>query len=277
MEVMVNDYKVSKEIQDKFNNSDNNLKIKFDVTVLKTAVWPAYKTSDLILPSEMARCLEEFKKFYSVLRANRKLRWIFSLGTCDIISKFDSKVIEMAVTTYQAVVLLLFNDSNKLSYEEIKSQLNLEDKDVIRLLHSVSCGKYKILLKAPSSTTISPGDIFEFNPSFSHKLKKIKIPLPEVNEKLKKNRIPLAEVNENKRVSEIVHKERNYAIDVAIMRIMKAKKILHEQQLLSDCVENLQKRFKPEFKAIKVRIKDLIARDYLERDNHNSKLLRYLP
>ena len=40
MEVMVNDYKVSKEIQDKFNNSDNNLKIKFAVTVLKTAVWP---------------------------------------------------------------------------------------------------------------------------------------------------------------------------------------------------------------------------------------------
>jgi len=56
---------------------------------------------------------------------------------------------------------------------------------------------------------------------------------------------------------------------------MKARKILPQQQLLSECVEQLQSTFKPELKAIKSRIQDLISKEYLERDNENSNLLRY--
>jgi len=56
---------------------------------------------------------------------------------------------------------------------------------------------------------------------------------------------------------------------------MKARKILPQQQLLSECVEQLQSTFKPELKAIKSRIQDLISMEYLERDNENSNLLRY--
>lgn len=36
----------------------------------------------------------------------------------------------------QAAVLLLFNDENKLSYAEIEERLNLEDDDLLRLLHA---------------------------------------------------------------------------------------------------------------------------------------------
>lgn len=57
---------------------------------------------------------------------------------------------------------------------------------------------------------------------------------------------------------------------------MKARKILPQQQLLSECVEQLQSTFKPELKAIKSRIQDLISKEYLERDNENSNLLRYI-
>ena len=53
-------------------------------------------------------------------------------------------------------------------------------------------------------------------------------------------------------------------------------KILPQQQLLSECVEQLQSTFKPEFKAIKARIQDLISKEYLERDNENSNSLRYI-
>eukprot|EP00253_Pinus_taeda_P008338 PITA_08338 len=182
MERMVKDFVVSKEIQAEFNNSAyNDMKLTLDVTVLNATRWPTCKSSNLYLPSEMAACLVKFQEFYSLTYQHRTLTWAYSLGTCDIISKFDTTVIELSVTTYQAALLLLFNEAIKLSYEEIKSQLNLEDEDVIRLLHSVSCGKYKILLKEPSTATISTTDNFEFNTAFSHKLKKIKIPFTEVN------------------------------------------------------------------------------------------------
>jgi cullin 1 len=95
MQGMLNDLAVSKEMQASFNNSNNNLQMVFGVTVLNPAVWPNYKYSDLKIPSKMARCVELFKEFYSVQHNNRKLTWIYSLGTCDIISKFDTKKIEM--------------------------------------------------------------------------------------------------------------------------------------------------------------------------------------
>jgi cullin 1 len=79
----------------------------------------------------------------------------------------------------------LFNDAGRLSYQEIISHLNLEDEYVTRLLHSLACGKFKILLKEPVNKAISASDNFEFNTKFTHKLRKIKIPFPEEDEKKK--------------------------------------------------------------------------------------------
>lgn len=57
------------------------------------------------------------------------------------------------------------------------TQLNLSDDDVVRLLHSLSCAKYKILNKEPSTKTISPTDVFEFNSKFTDKMRRIKVQL----------------------------------------------------------------------------------------------------
>lgn len=42
-----------------------------------------------------------------------------------------------------------------------QNRVNLQDEDVIRLLHSLSCAKYKILLKEPASKNISKSDTFK--------------------------------------------------------------------------------------------------------------------
>jgi Cullin family len=75
----------------------------------------------------------------------------------------------------QAAALLLFNASERLSYSEIMTQLNLTDDDVIRLLHSLSCAKYKILNKEPNTKTISPNDVFCFNSKFTDRMRRIKV------------------------------------------------------------------------------------------------------
>ncbi|XP_078168369.1 cullin-1 [Carex rostrata] len=267
MEGMVTDLTLARENQTQFEeyltaNSQVNPGIDLTVTVLTTGFWPSYKSFDLNLPSEMVKCVEVFKEFYQTKTKHRKLTWIYSLGTCNINGKFDSKTIEMIVTTYQAAALLLFNASERLSYAEVMTQLNLTDDDVIRLLHSLSCAKYKILVKEPNTKTISPNDVFTFNNKFTDRMRRIKIPLPPVDEK--------------KKVVEDVDKDRRYAIDASIVRIMKSRKVLGHQQLVMECVEQLGRMFKPDFKAIKKRIEDLITRDYLERDKENPNLYRYL-
>ncbi|KAF7813662.1 Cullin-1 [Senna tora] len=263
MEGMVTDLTLAKENQTSFeeylsNNSNADPGIDLTVTVLTTGFWPSYKSFDLNLPAEMVKCVEVFKEFYQTKTKHRKLTWIYSLGTCNISGKFDAKPVELVVTTYQAAALLLFNSSDRLSYSEILTQLNLTDDDVIRLLHSLSCAKYKILNKEPSTKTISSTDHFEFNSKFTDKMRRIKIPLPPVDEK--------------KKVVDDVDKDRRYAIDASIVRIMKSRKVLGYQQLVMECVEQLGRMFKPDVKAIKKRIEDLISRDYLERDKDNANL-----
>ncbi|KAK1560020.1 hypothetical protein Q3G72_021237 [Acer saccharum] len=217
--------------------------------------WPIYKSSDLNLPLEMVKCVEVFKGFYETKTKHRKLTWIYSLGQCNVNGKFEQKTIELFVSTYQAATLLLFNSSDRLSYSEIMTQLNLTHDGLVRLLHSLSCAKYKILIKEPNTKTISQNDYFEFNSKFTDRMRRIKIPLPPVDER--------------KKIVEDVDKDRRYAIDAAIVRIMKSRKVLGHQQLVSECVEQLSRMFKPDIKAIKKCLEDLISRDYLERDKEN--------
>ncbi|KAG5587654.1 hypothetical protein H5410_048088 [Solanum commersonii] len=267
MEGMVTDLTLARENQNHFqeylsNNPAASPGIDLTVTVLTTGFWPSYKSSDLCLPVEMVKCVEVFKEFYQTKTKHRKLTWIYSLGMCNINGKFDSKTIELILGTYQAAALLLFNSSDRLSYSEIKSQLNLADDDLVRLLQSLSCAKYKILIKEPSNRTVSSSDHFEFNSKFTDRMRRIRVPLPPVDER--------------KKVVEDVDKDRRYAIDACIVRIMKSRKVLPHQQLVLECVEQLSRMFKPDFKAIKKRIEDLITRDYLERDKENPNLFKYL-
>ncbi|XP_018487938.2 cullin-1-like [Raphanus sativus] len=267
MERMVTDFTLSRGNQNSFkeyvaNNSFARPGIGLTVTLLTTGIWPSYKTFGINLPSEMVKCVEVFKDFYENKTKGRKLTWIHSLGTCHVNGMFDQKPIELIVSTHQAVVLLLFNTRDKLIYSDIKTQLNVAHEDLVWLLHSLSCCKYKILTKEPATETVSRADVFEFNSKFTARMCRVKIPLPHVDDR--------------KKVIEDVDKDRRYAIDAAIVKIMKGKKALGHQQLVSECVEQLSRMFKPDIKAIKIRIEDLITRDYLERDRENPNMFRYL-
>ncbi|KAF9689450.1 hypothetical protein SADUNF_Sadunf01G0093500 [Salix dunnii] len=232
------------------NNPSTRPGIDLQVSVLTIGYWPSYKSSDINLPAEMARGVEVFKEFYDNKNKHRKLTWIFSLGSCHINAKFDQKPIELVVITYQACLLMLFNTSDKLSYPEIMTQSNLSNDDLPRLLHSLSCEKYKILSKEPNTKIVTQNDSFEFNHKFNDRMRRIKVPLPLVDER--------------KKVVEDVHKDRRYAIDAAIVRIMK------ELESFGLSTANLG----PDIKAIKKRIEDLISQEYLEREKENPNMFR---
>jgi hypothetical protein len=56
--------------------------------------------------------------------------------------------------------------------------------------------------------------------------------------------IPLPPVDEKKKVVEDVDKDRRYAIDASIVRIMKSRKVMAHTQLVAECVEQLSRMFK---------------------------------
>ncbi|KAI3849546.1 hypothetical protein MKX03_010902 [Papaver bracteatum] len=65
------------------------------------------------------------------------------------------------------------------------------------------------------------------------------------------------------KVIEDVDKNRHYAIDASIVRIMKARKVLQYNDLVTACV-------------IKKRIEDLISREFLEREEVSANIFRYM-
>ena len=49
----------------------------------------------------------------------------------------------------QTVVLMLFNDADALSFEEIKVASGIEDRELRRTLQSLACGKIRPITKEP--------------------------------------------------------------------------------------------------------------------------------
>lgn len=266
MEGMVMDLTLAREKQANFEEwmggQAKKLKIDLNVTVLTTGFWPTYKAMDLALPQEMVDGVELFKQFYEHENKHRRLAWFYSLGMCHLKANFDVRSLELVLGTQQAACLLLFNDADELTFTEVAERLNLAEDDTGRTLHSLACAKYKILAKEPATKTISKTDKFRVNHKFTNPARRIKVPLPPVDEK--------------KKVIDDVDKDRRYAIDAAIVRTMKSRKVMGHQALVMEVVQQLSRMFKPDFKQIKKRIEDLIERDFLERDKENPQMFKYL-
>jgi len=79
------------------------------------------------------------------------------------------------VSLFQALVLILFNDSDNLSLEDIKAATNIEDGELRRTLQSLACGKARVLQKNPRGRDVADNDRFVFNAEFTNKLFRIKI------------------------------------------------------------------------------------------------------
>jgi len=184
------------------------------------------------------------------------------MGQCTIKANLARKF-DLVMSTMQAATLLLFNGGEKLAFKEIMTRLNLPDSEMVRVLHSLSCAKYKLLLKEPEGKMVGKGDSFELNTQFTDRMSKIRIPLPPID-------------GEKKKVLEDVDKDRRYAIDAAVVRTMKARKTLKHQELMQEVIQQLSQMFKPDIKMIKRRIEDLISREYLERDSENSNVFKYM-
>jgi len=177
---------------------------------------------------------------------------------------FDGGNKELQDSLFQALVLLLFNHAEDLSYEEIKMGTNIEDGEVKRTLQSLACGKARVLQKTPKGKDVADLDRFQFNKEFANKLFRVKI-----------NQIQMKETNEEQKATEErVFQDRQYQIDAAIVRIMKMRKTLSHQLLVSELFNQLKFPVTPA--DLKKRIESLIDRDYMARDKENPKQYNYV-
>ncbi|NWY34047.1 CUL4B protein, partial [Pheucticus melanocephalus] len=268
LEGMFKDMELSKDIMIQFKQYMQNQNvpgnIELTVNILTMGYWPTYVPMEVHLPPEMVKLQEIFKTFYLGKHSGRKLQWQSTLGHCVLKAEFKEGKKELQVSLFQTLVLLMFNEGEEFSLEEIKQATGIEDGELRRTLQSLACGKARVLTKNPKGKDVEDGDKFTCNDDFRHKLFRIKI-----------NQIQMKEtVEEQASTTERVFQDRQYQIDAAIVRIMKMRKTLSHNLLVSEVYNQLKFPVKPA--DLKKRIESLIDRDYMERDKENPNQYNYI-
>ena len=129
---MFNDIDTAAEEMTAFKNSPSEMKkrrsFEFDVSVLSAASWPSYPDVPVRVPSDILRAINRFEEFYQSKHKGRTLTWKHQLAHCQLNANFASDKKNLVVSSFQAIVLLLFNDiadGEGLAYTQIKEATKL--------------------------------------------------------------------------------------------------------------------------------------------------------
>jgi len=296
LEGMFKDMTVSNSTMDEFKThiqqSSTNLHgVDLFVRVLTTGFWPTQSaTPKCNIPAPPRMAFEAFRRFYLAKHSGRQLTLQPQLGSADLNATFYGAKREegadlsgaasgaskagprkhiIQVSTYQMVVLMLFNNRDKLSYEEIKNETDIPEKDLMRAIQSLALGKMtqRILTKEPKTKEIESDHFFMVNDQFTSKLHRVKIQTVAAKGESEPER---------KETRSKVDEDRKHEIEAAIVRIMKARKRMQHNVLVAEVTEQLKARFLPSPVIIKKRIEGLIEREYLARTPEDRKIYTYV-
>ncbi|URD85928.1 Cullin protein neddylation domain [Musa troglodytarum] len=202
--------------------------------VLTSAIWPTRPSTACKLPDEIHDVCEKFRAYYLGSHACRKLTWQTDLGTADVVVTVgNGQKHGLNVSTCQMCVLVLFNSADRLSCKDIQQATAIPLPDLKRCLWSLACvPDMNVLCKNPMNNDIAEDDVFCVNDNFTSNLFQVKIDT------------------------------------AAVIRVMKAQRVLNLNSLVTEVAKQLQPRVLPDPAVIKKRIESLIEREYLE-DNRN--------
>ncbi|XP_055355504.1 cullin-3-like isoform X2 [Paramacrobiotus metropolitanus] len=171
LEGMYRDILLSGTCNDKFQDHcfQNNIatSVELNVQVLTTGFWPMPPSpAPINLPWEAQKTFLEFRKLYLDMHNGRQLNLQNNLGTAEIAAEFYGppaindqppavtgatgqtvRKYMLQVTTYQMVVLMLFNKQPEWSYQDMATATNIPEKDLKRAIASLCTSRMRLLIK----------------------------------------------------------------------------------------------------------------------------------
>uniref|UniRef100_A0AC35UAM8 CULLIN_2 domain-containing protein n=1 Tax=Rhabditophanes sp. KR3021 TaxID=114890 RepID=A0AC35UAM8_9BILA len=294
MDGMFKDIETSEDVQIDFKSHCHEIPQKSNIDlfirVMKPINWPSpAPIENIMIGPELESVFEHFSNYYKQKYQNKILKVHYGLGTAELKATFygknanesqpesglsesprrgENKV--LIVSTIHMLMLLQFNDHHTRSYSELQAATNIPDKDLKRVLQSVAIGKsaQRILVRTVGSgKDILGTDEFIVNDQFTSKYVKIKI--TNVSGKFENE-------PERKKTKEGIDNDRKGEIDAAIVRVMKARKSLDHNNLISEVTDVLKVRFKLEISVVKRCIENLIEREFIKRSESNKKTYEYI-
>jgi len=199
--------------------------------------------------------------------SGHKLDWRLDQGQAEVQTIFSPKVKRtLIVTTYQMMIMLVFNSYKTPTYKQILDITGIPRGDIANHLLSLVHPKVAVIAKKPPGNSLDDSHMFRINPQYQNKLLRVSIPL-----------LPPAKAADGKNPDELGPAlQRRHQMDAAVVRIMKARKTMKHAQLVGEVMQQLSARFKAKPPDIKKRIEALIEQEYLERDSKDRGVYNYL-
>jgi cullin 1 len=184
---MFQDMQISKDLNSGYKEFESNLEesaagIDASYSILGTGFWPLVPPNTTFLPpSDIVKAYERFQKFYNQKHSGRKLTWLWHLCKGEVKANYTKSKTPFLfqVSTYQMAILLLFNEKEAITYEEITQGTALP-KEVLDPQLNLFL-RAKIILQSPDGA-YRPETKFSLNRDFKSKKLRIKLDIPVKSE-----------------------------------------------------------------------------------------------
>ncbi|SMR63127.1 unnamed protein product [Zymoseptoria tritici ST99CH_1A5] len=262
---MFQDMQTSRDLNDAFEvwrnasagERDPKEEVDANYQILGTGFWPLQPpVTPFAPPAVINKTYERFTNFYQSKHGGRKLTWLWHLCKGEMRANFvklNKVPYTLQVSTYQMAILLLFNDSDTVAYDDIAEATSLVKETLDPSIGIML--KAKLLIAKPDNAPYSSGATFTLNHAFKHK--KIKVNLNVM--------IKAEQKQEAEDTHKTIEEDRKMLMQSAIVRIMKSRKTMKHNELVSETIAQIKNRFSPKVSDIKKCIDILLEKEYLER------------
>ena len=243
---MMSDLSVSQTLSEQFIDKIN-IPYPFYVNILQTSVWPFEEQSFMFqMPEELTESQMMFERWYIRNHPRRKLQWLHQYTRGKIKTNYLSKTYTFLGNAYQLSILMLFNENDTLTIQQIFERVHLT-LDIVRSIVNS--------LKQMKIVNIDKNENVSINMSFSHAKLKLTLPIPKT----------IVGKEEKEIVEKEITIERIGIIEACIVKLMKRNKRMIHNELIQNVVTTLSGKFSPSIPLIKKAIESLIEREYIAR------------
>lgn len=272
---MFQDVRLSKQLGQEF---DSQIKSEPDYSkerypefqpfVLAETMWPfPYQEVEFKLPQELVAEHQKLVDLYVKKHSGRVLKWLWPLSRSELradIGRPGRPPFHFTVTLFQMAILLMFNENDTLSFEQIQEGTNLTTQHII--LSMLPFIKMKLLHQSPPGLESMGLLGTQYKLNLPYKLAKSKVNFAAgVKGDVSLSGSGKADNMDSDNINKELNKERQLFLEACIVRIMKAKRVVSHATLVNECIAESHQRFNAKVSLIKKAIDNLISKEYLQR------------
>lgn len=295
-DVKISNEQINPNYKQWLENKGKTMDCQLSVTLLNENQWPPATRITLNPAAEFIPCKTAFEDFFGCAAQKKSLAWIYQSGDTDVHYSFVPKpgakplVVELNVSCTQACVCLMFNASRQVRFKDILETLGCTEEhlkfSITPLLYTKERflankgpdGKGKKELNEDGTQAAVTWDSLASEdflaPCLIKQPKRRQIypalkPLPPGKDQ------PATKQEVDVDVQATI-KERELKMQLALVRVMKARNTLMVNQLIAEATEQLSKYFVPEVRLMRKQIEVLMERGFMKRDDDDQKKIHYV-